>query len=734
MTVVAGPGAASLTALADETIAPLATSLAPQALPWTAIAAFDTGAPTQWPLLLVRLLASCEENRLEVTVTIDGTPYVAVFATWTEAASQVPVHAPACDAEGTAAAFAGKVAVARVTPDGARTALAAADVSGAVALDLVQGLLGRVMAVATSEKPRLRRQAQELRSMRRLRFARDSVLDRYGDDLGAPRLADMLTWDAATGQLDTSPLPGGRETDESYRPRLRVLRTPRLLTPTWLDAQVNGFTDSGLDRPGWMSDVGFGGRVTADETSNPLYVAFRVLAPGRGEGRAMLLDAVRRTHLVWRSGQPGDDIHKARMLPPATTQSITGARAALTTLAAPADEPVALPLALALERLLALQDRLGATPFTKMLVGQRDDGGSRYELGHGAQLAAPVAAELAKAVDQAQVAQDPAIVAQPVADDPVGAWLLRAAGMRTAHALSDGTVFVSALTTGSLVVDLTPDPDSATPLQLSARLESATDSDHEEPLQAVVTTLAASPLALAPVGDTATLLAGVKPSADDAALLAALRSLDLPEVLDVADLQSRMAAIDPRQYVVADLGGETGAVTGDPSRLAELLGELAAAGVSSALPLLTASDTLALALGVVDLPVAGNNLASQHTIAYRWHVRGLAGDPATLDLGRGPKVTVVDGGRGLGIAVCTAYVRTGGNDPYQWTPTLPDGSLLTLRQYEHLMNVVELVTPLGVRADTWAIRRRHVDVDGSGAPTPLAPSAARTYHRYRPFR
>ena len=97
-------------------------------------------------------------------------------------------------------------------------------------------------------------------------------------------------------------------------------------------------------------------------------------------------------------------------------------------------------------------------------------------------------------------------------------------------------------------------------------------------------------------------------------------------------------------------------------------------------------------------------------------------------------VTLTDPGKGISVVVCQAYVRDGGNDPYQWRPTLPPETLLSLRQYEHLMNIVELVTPLGVRADTWTIRRSHIDVDASNSPTPLPPSAARTYRRYRPQR
>ena len=50
------------------------------------------------------------------------------------------------------------------------------------------------------------------------------------------------------------------------------------------------------------------------------------------------------------------------------------------------------------------------------------------------------------------------------------------------------------------------------------------------------------------------------------------------------------------------------------------------------------------------------------------------------------------------------------------------------------MNIVELVTPVGVRADTWAIRHQHIDVDGSGTPVALSPAAARTYRHYRTVR
>jgi hypothetical protein len=584
-----------------------------------------------------------------------------------------------------------------------------------------------------SEKQRLRRQARELRAMRALHYARADALDRIGADLGAPRLSDALSWDAGTKQIATTPLPGGREDDAAYRARLRILRGVRLPAPAWIDAAVNGPGTSTDPGAGWLADLGFASRLTVDETLNPLLVAFRVVSSGRPKGRAELLDAIRRTHLVWPAGSAaGSAAHAGRMLPPAAVAQVNAARAALAALNLPADQPVAAPLAFALQRLTALQGRLGAQPFQTVLAGQHDDGGSRYELGLGARLAAPAAGDLAAAVAAATALGDPAVAPAAVADDPIGAWLLRACGLRTAQPLADGSIYVSTLASGGLVVDITPSPDAAPPLTVTARLETPSDAAHDQPFQGVISALA--PDGLAPVGTPAPLITGIQPTANNVAMSAALTTLDLPQVVSVADLQARLGEVAERDYVVFDLGpAATGEVTADPSKLAELVSHGARGGASSMLPLLTAAGTLALVFGVVDLPLAGNNLAAQHTIAYRWQVRGLVGHQVGVQPKRGPAVTIGTAGLGISLITCLTYVRTGSNDPYQWRPTLPDDALLNLAQYEHLMNIVEVATPLGVRADTWAIRRRHVDVDGSGTPTPLSPSAARTYHRYRPM-
>ena len=732
MSVLTPTGAASLTAAADELIGPLSDAVRPNPLPWGAGATFDTGEVTRHPVLLVRLLTDLAEESLTVAATVGGSPVPPVtFASWSEHGSAVLLAVPATDAGGAAAQVTGTLTANRTAADGTTSTLNVTDVTATFAVDLVQGVLGRLALVLLSEKPRLRRQARELRASRVLDHARLGTLDAIGADLGVPRLREEIAWDATTKQVAAQPVAGG-ETDTDFRARLRVLRGVRLPSPTWIDARVNGPGAAGDPGAGWLAEVGFTTRLVVDETANPLLVAFRVVDPTRGEGRAELIDAVRRLHLVWPAGNPGDGVHAERMVTSAAAARVATARAALATLGLPGDQPVAPSVANALARLVDLQIRIGVQVFTMAVTGQRDDGGSRFELGLGVALQAPAAAAVDQAATKAQ-ALDPAFGARGSTDNPVASWLLTAAGMRTAHLSADGTVYASPVSVGGLVVDVAPGPGGPSPLTFTARIEGP-DANHDGPIQAIVDALAPDGLAPLSTADAATLVAGMKPSAQDAGVDAALAAIDLPRVVHVADVQQRLALVATRDYVVVDLGtATTAAVVADHEKLDNFVAVAARGGASSALPFLTAAGTLAIAFGVVDLPLAGNNLSSRHTVAYRWQVRGLVDRSPRVQPTVGSTTTLAVPGKGVGVVACLAYVRTSGNDPYEWRATLPDDAVLTLRQYEHLMNVVELATPVGVRADTWEIRRRHVSVDGSPNPTPLDPRAARTYHRYRPL-
>ncbi|WP_428341214.1 hypothetical protein [Mycobacterium sp.] len=728
-----GPGAASLAAASNELIGPFSGAVQPQQMPWINGTDFDSGGVTHWPLVLVRVLTDLQEESLVVTVSVkNGPDTVCTFAPWTEQGSELVAHVPATDARGAADAFIGTVAVTR-TLAGVSTALGPDEVVAAVSVDLTQGLLGRLTAVLVAEKARLRRQSRELRAARVLVHAHDSALDRLGEELSVPRLTDRITWDAAGGRISTAALPNNREDDADYRSRLRVTRGVRLPSPVWIDANVNGPGAVSEHGSGWMADVGLTDRITVDEAQNPLFVAFRLVAPGIANGRQKLLNGIRNTHLIWpASSAAGDTAHAARLEPPAVAARVAGARASLKALKLPATQPVAPALAFALQRLDQLQTTLGVRLYSSILSGQRDDGGSRYELGFGAQFAGPTQnADLAAAVSAAKNHPELGLTASEPKDDPVAAWLLTACGLRTVQRLEDGTVYVSSLPVGGLVVDLTPTPESAVPITLAARLETGDGSTLDAPLAGVVKALNAAGLATT---NPAPVLAFMQASAKVPNIDTALANLRLPRVTaaEVADVKGRFAVIANRDYAAFDLGAaQTAAIADDPNKLATIATAAARSGASSLLPVITAAGTLALVLGVVDLPLAGNNLAAQHTVAFRWQSRSLDGTPARLSTRRGATTQVVGAGTGIGFVTCLAYVRTGANDPYQWRPTLPDGVLLDLRQYEHLMNIVERVTPVGVQANTWGIRQRHVDVDGTKKATPLGPAAARTYHRYR---
>lgn len=738
----AGTGAGAVAAAAAELISPLAGAAAPTALPWTdqASSRIEIGAGLRYPLLLVTLLADLEQESVAVTAAAQPAgggsqdqPPVR-FGPWTPAGSSLPAFVPATGPDGLAGGFALTCTVQRIPADGPAVQLSPAELAATIRADLIQGLLGRVLTVLLTEKAALRRAAREITAVRALDIASGPTLDRIGADLSCARFRDELAWDATRGAPGAVPLspPGTSEDDASFRSRLRLLRGVRLPSPAWVGTALNGPGDPSSPGSGWLADTGTTQRVTVDETANLLYLAFRLVSPGDPDGPAQLLQAVRQVHLIWPAGSTdGDTAHQGRMLPPPVREQVSAARAVLASWQLPAGQPVAPALAAAMQVLDQRCTQLGTRPWPSLLAGQSDDGGSRFELGLGALLAAPDPAKLDAAVAAATALGDPNLAARPRTTDPAGTWLLTACGFRTAEPLADGTVFISAAPMGPLELGLTPAPAGAdVPIGVTATLASAADATHDAPMVAVAEAVTAQ--GTPAVADPAALLAGIQPPPAGSGLPAALAAAGLVPVTDVQGFQQQLAAVSARDYAVFDLGAAaTTQLLTDQGPLDRLLTAAAAAGASSVVPVVTAAGTLALILGVAGLPLAGSNLAGRHTVLFRWQVRGLAGTPVDLAPRRGPSVQVRWPGNGVSVVSCIAQVRTGANDPYEWQPLLPPGALLTLHQYEHLMNVAELVTPIGVRADTWDLRQHHVDVDGSGQAHPLPPAAARSYRHYR---
>ncbi|HEX8347557.1 MAG TPA: hypothetical protein VF657_22910 [Actinoplanes sp.] len=730
-------GAGSLAAMSNELTGPFTGAVTPQPVPFDDVPAAEVTVPrgTRYPLVLVTLLSDLSGERIVAVPRLltgtSGTDQPPVtFDAWTQAGSSMPGFVPVVDSSGAAGEFRIAVTAGRTAADGSRSALSADEVRAILRVDLVQGLTGRVLAAAMVEKARLRRCGREIAAMRVLTQARDDALDRLGADLGCSRFADELVWDPVRRSPGTRPLspPGRREDDASYRSRLALLRGLRMPTPDRVDRLLNG-TGPGTGR---LADVGFTGRIEADETPDVVHLALRLVAPGSPEGRVTLLDAIRQEHLIWAAGSAdGDTAHSRRLVTRRVADRTGAIRDALARWSLPAAQPVAPALAGALRTLDARCAELGARPWPAVVAGQHDAGGSRFELGFGASLAPPDPAALDAAVAAAEALGDPGLVPRPRSADPIGAWLLAASGLRTFEPVPDGSVFVSTLPMGPLVVELAPGPDSPPPLAVTGRLISATDAAHDSPLVAVVTAVRIRQR-LRPTGDVGALLAAIQPASAAPAAAQALGTQGVPVVTDVSGFGRQLSTVSDRLYAAFDLGpAGTEALTTDPAVLAAVLTTAAGAGASSVVAVVTATGTVALLFGVTGLPLAGSNLAGRQTVLFRWQIRGLAGAAGQLDPKRGPATEIYTTGTGISVLSCIAHVRGPGNDPYEWSPAPAGGALLNLRQYEHLMNLIELATPVGVRANTWVLRQRHLDVDGSGTPTPLTAAAARTYRHYR---
>jgi hypothetical protein len=199
----------------------------------------------------------------------------------------------------------------------------------------------------------------------------------------------------------------------------------------------------------------------------------------------------------------------------------------------------------------------------------------------------------------------------------------------------------------------------------------------------------------------------------------------------VAQLQALPAELVNTLELPAALAGQiTGASPAAAPQLSTLLGLLRANGVSSALPLVTSAGAVLLVVSVIGLPQAGINLADQPSTGFRWYSVPIEGPPGTVRT-VGARTTFQPAGEGLTALVVVGYARTGLVDPYEYRPELPPNALLDRRQYELLMNLLEYGTPVGVRVNTFAIRKQHVDVNGDGQPDELDPSVTRTYRIFR---
>ena len=758
-------GAASLPHQAAHLTGPLQTGAAYESVPLEAGGTATVRAGRHL-LVLVALTSPLGVDGLQVAATADpGSQAVTLppvtFAPWTEAGAALAVFVPPANpVTGTGLPHTVALAGSRLTPGGP-VGVPPAELGRLVELQLVEGILGRLLAVMSAETARIRRTARQILAVRALDTAQGDALDRHGSDLGVARFTNDIA--VVNGQIGTVPRS---EPDDEYRRRLALYRTFLRANRRRVTDLLNGPGPDDQPNAGPLGQLGLRARFIVREGDEPFAVAVHIVSGDTADPRTRFLGYIRAAYLIWPQDTPtANAVHAARLLPSSTRARIEALRATVRATAtftedAATDAAMAPGLAAALARAGRCRTALGVTtPLT--VTRAQADVGSRFELGTGVSVTLPPAAEL-QALAAAVTAgggqgADPEVAAlirtmtpASVAADPEGAWFYRACGLQTVHRAASGTLYLSHLPNAGLVItgNQATDPPatvaSGASLPLESRYQAPGDPGTDAALLAALSRSAA---AWAAAGGTAwTTLS----DADAPSRWAQARPLTVspPEpivgmlvgagLVALADPTTAVQSLGrlPRELVQTlqlDHALAAGLIAGDgtaANALLRLVRILRTQGVSSALPLVTTANDVLLVVGALGLPGAGLNLNEQRATGFRWYVVPLQGPRGSLRT-LASRAVFTPFQPGLWAIVVLAFARTGTTvDPYQYQLDLPDGATLDLRQYEFLMNLLAQVTPAGVQVSTFGLRQNHVDVGGLG-PGSLPPTASHTFRAFR---
>jgi hypothetical protein len=746
---------ASPFAMREHLTAPLRVGAMDLPVSIDAAGAIDIAMATREPLLMLWPLVGLEDDALLVQATVtDGAivqaPVDLVYAPYTEAGAPLPVYRPAADPQsGVAGPFSVALTGRRRSGDGTLSNIAAAEISTLLGGAVIEGITGRMLILLGAEKPRMRRAGRELAAQVRLSRARDHALDRHGADLGVARFAEALT--VSNQQVTTQ---DKREADAAYRRRLGLYRPFLMPTRAGILEMLNG--PSTGPNAGPLAALGVDARFTLTDTPNPVALAVHLVGGGQaGQNRRNdLIAAIRTAHLIWPlDNAASNGAHSGRPLAAPIARQQSDLRAAVRSACSftgsiPAIAPM---LAAALARVGLVRGVLGVNAKLAVTCDQDSTAGSRYELGLGVDLIAPSAAELdslaatATSIKPADIASPEARAilagAAPVAsaEDPDGAWLFSACGLRTVHRVTGTELYVSHLPVLGLRIDA---PDSGligAQLAVAAYDEAPGDAAANGLLTASVSAAVAAwggpkPIVLPAPATAAWTAVTPRPAGDRA--LGVFAAAGLPSVGDPTAAVARLQTMPPELVSTLRLGPAqaarvlgTGTAAAAATELAALAATLRDNGIASLLPLVSGTDVLLIA-SVSSLPEAGLNLAGRRGESFRWYQVAVHGDNGDL-VPSGARTTFTPTSDGVTALVCVGYARRGLVDPYEYRIELPPGELLGLEAYEFLMNLLDHAHPLGVQVNTWTIRHDHVDVGETGSATPLTPSVSRTYRRFQ---
>lgn len=689
------------------------------------------------------------------------------FDAFTERGAALPLYVPPVnDLTHTSVPFTLALGLERSGPDvpGAVVADAGA-LNDFLTLGLVEGVMGRVLFLLGAENPKMRRQAREIRAMRRLRYARRNALDRHGADLGVPRFVEDIAFQQTGG--DGEPFAGeiititNAEADDDYRRRLRLYQP--FVTPNFRSVLelLNGPGAQDDPNAGLLGELGLAERFRLLEADNIFGVAIHLIAVDNDAYRANFLDYIRRVYLVYPvANAANDQRHGERFISRFRREQVQALRERLAASFTFDSEDIGLAPMLAEKLDVAGRalDALGVGDAPRILRGQAGNAGSRYELGLGADISAFTDNQRAQLVDAVTLLQgqderlaDAEIDAllrsmrpAPADRDIDAEWFFRACGMQTVHRLNANTLYVSHFPTSGMMIT----GESAAALSADVPLEARYQAEGDPGANVVLRrALRRAERAWAEsggqpwqaIGDADAPAVWQRADAIGDAQPAALvlRAAGLYVVNNPQRAIEPLAAVPAELHETIVLDDALGTAiienTGDAvDQLRRLVGIFRDAGVVSILPLV-ADGQIVLVLGVIGLPEVGINLSQRRATGFRWYVVPIqtqSNAPKFEFKTIGSRTTFQAMTGGLYALVAIGYARTGDTDPYEYRVELPADAVLTLRQYEFLMNLLERSYPVGVEVNTFTIRSEHVDLNGDGAAEPLTPSVARTY---RPF-
>lgn len=787
--------AASHELMAAQLTAPLAAGAVEAALIPDAAGLIQVDWATREPLVLVAPSRALENETWRVVATLSpgaaGEEEVRLeYAPFTEAGAYLPVFRPPVNAATQrAGAFALRLAL-TLEVDGAAAAVPAAGIAARLQVRLVEGVLGRLLYILGAEKARIRRTGREIVAMRQLAFAHGDALDRLGAELGVVRFTDRI--DVKVDPAGTTPPqivtvpypPGEAEPDADYRDRLAIYRGLNRPTLPAIAARLNGPGNLNDANAGLLARVGVAERVALVEADNEFAVAIHIASAGDAAGspgavaRDNFFAYLRRVYLVFPVATPAADaLHAGRMASAEQQQQVNALRQTLRdTFKVPAADLALAPmLAASLARGGRLLAAVGLDRALTLRRGHDPAGGSRYQLGLGADVdhAASFFADLEQRVAafQQQAAAGDAGTFQTVADlnvvgglgdlllkltplppaqDRTASWFFGPLGLRTLHPLTATRLYVSHLPTFGLVIEGPAQPPVGQPATYSALHHAPLDPG---PNVVIGEGLAAALAAWRAAGhaawsvlsdanaqaifDAPAAIVHLGTNAGATKTLAAARLHLFRDAADVERALARLKQIPSELHKTLRLPANLAnplragnlAVVPQLLELARLLREH---GLAAVLPLVT-NNAAFLVASVVALPGADVNLADRRSAGFRWYAVPIGLRSGSLGaIGAvGSRTTWTPASAGLAAIVALGYARRGLTDPYEYRVELPDAARLTVRQYEYLMNVLQHSFPIGVEINTFAIRQDHVDLDGDGLADALPPALFRSFRQFR---